>query len=307
MVTQTESSMTSSTPDFYNIVGVAFYEAKLPKTVEVRPGNVKADECVAGTLSRDQVNQLAWKQLPHLALANLPTYAEGVMNMNPPPPDFDATLTEDGVSREVELATLDLNAACKFVKMYGVLRANDAIYLRKGRSIEQDLEREGVPLVEAADVTDISITADDHAIFRVKVSDLASAQRLLRLAWIRNTAPIDIYLKPEIHDGFKIAGFDITPGFALRRKGTVGVRTEGLWTFICFLTVLDYARGRTGYCENPECMAPYYLKKRRTQKICESGPCTAWAQRQYALTWWNKEGKQRRARAQAKRRKKKER
>jgi hypothetical protein len=308
MVTQPETSMTSSTPDFYDITGVAFYEANMPKTLEVKAGRAKNDESLVGTLSREQVDQSRWPQLPHLALANLPTYdAQGVMNMNPPPPDFDEHLTEDGVAREVELARQDPSAAGKFVKTYGVLREKDAIHIRKGHSIDQDLELDGVPLVERADVRDIAITADDYAIFRLKVSDLAFAQRLLRLAWIKNTAAIDIYLKEEIHTGFKISGFDITPGFAFRRKGSVGVYTEDLWTFICFLAVLDYARGRTGFCENPDCVAPYYLKKRRTQKICESGPCTAWAQRQYALNWWNKEGKKRRAKAQEKRRKKKER
>jgi hypothetical protein len=308
MVTQAETSMTSSTPDFYDITGVAFYEANIPRTLEVKADRATGDEFLVGTFSREQVDQARWRQLPHFALANLPTYdAQGVMNMNPPPSDFDANLTEDGVAREVELTQLNGDAAAKFVKTYGVLHEKDAIHIRKGHRIDQDLELDGVPLVERADVKDIAITADDYAIFRLKVSDLAFVQRLLRLAWIKNTAAIDIYLKEEIHNGFKVAGFDITPGFAHRRKGSVGVSTEDLWTFICFLTVLDYARGRTGYCENPDCLAPYYLKKRRTQKICESGPCTAWAQRQYALNWWNKEGKKRRAKAQAKKRKKKER
>jgi hypothetical protein len=306
MVTQPETSMTSSTPDFYDITGVAFYEANMPKCLEVKAGRAKNDESLVGTLSREQVDQSKWPELPHLALVNLPTYdVHGVMNMNPPPPDFDEHLTEDGVARVVELANLNASAAGKFVKRYGVLHENDAIYIRRGRSIEQDLERDGVRLANPADVTDISISANDYAIFRAKVADLASAQRLLRLAWIKNTAAIDIYLKPEIHNGFEVAGFDITPGFAHRRKGSVGVSTEDLWTFICFLTVLDYARGRTGYCANPECLAPYYLKKRRTQKICESGPCTAWAQRQYALNWWNKEGKQRRAKARGERKRRK--
>jgi hypothetical protein len=298
--------MTSSTPDFYEIIGVAFYEANMPKTVEAKAGHAPGDKYLAGTLSREQVDQSKWPLLPHLALANLPTYdAQGVMNMSPPPPEFDAYLAEDGVAREVELASLDVSAAEKFVRRYGVLHESDEILLRKGLSIEQHLEQEGVPLMEPADIKDISITADDYAIFRTKVSELASAQRLLRLAWMKNTAAIDIYLQGEIDRGFEINSFEIRQGFSFRRKASVGLRSNDLWTYICFLVVLDYAKGRTGYCENPECLAPYYLKKRRTQKICESGPCTAWAQRQYALNWWNKEGKKRRAKAQATRRKKK--
>jgi hypothetical protein len=49
------------------------------------------------------------------------------------------------------------------------------------------------------------------------------------------------------------------------------------------------------YCGNPECPAHYFLAKRRTQKYCERGSCTAYAQRRYALSWWDKEGRKRRA------------
>jgi|SRR5712692_5819888 len=51
-------------------------------------------------------------------------------------------------------------------------------------------------------------------------------------------------------------------------------------------------------CGNPHCPAPYFLAKRRTQKYCERGACTAYAQRQYVKAWWDKEGRKRRARGQ---------
>lgn len=47
-------------------------------------------------------------------------------------------------------------------------------------------------------------------------------------------------------------------------------------------------------CHNPDCLAPYFLAKRKGQKYCERGDCTAYAQRQYALKWWNEEGQKRR-------------
>lgn len=58
------------------------------------------------------------------------------------------------------------------------------------------------------------------------------------------------------------------------------------WSLICYLTVKDQRRGRLGLCANPDCGAPYFLKTRRTQKICEQPGCSAWAQRNYALKWW---------------------
>jgi hypothetical protein len=50
-----------------------------------------------------------------------------------------------------------------------------------------------------------------------------------------------------------------------------------------------YGRFRT--CQNPECPARFFLVKRSDQMYCERGECTAYAQRQYALKWWNREGK----------------
>jgi hypothetical protein len=49
--------------------------------------------------------------------------------------------------------------------------------------------------------------------------------------------------------------------------------------------------GRFGTCENPNCPARFVLVKRFDQKYCERGECTVYAQRQYALKWWNREGK----------------
>lgn len=49
--------------------------------------------------------------------------------------------------------------------------------------------------------------------------------------------------------------------------------------------------GRFAICENPDCPARFYLAKRIDQKYCEHGECTAYAQRIYALEWWNRKGK----------------
>lgn len=47
-------------------------------------------------------------------------------------------------------------------------------------------------------------------------------------------------------------------------------------------------------CGNPGCPVKYFLGRRRDQKYC-GGDCTNYAQRQYALKYWNREGKRRRA------------
>ena len=68
--------------------------------------------------------------------------------------------------------------------------------------------------------------------------------------------------------------------------GAFVIKIPNAWTLVCALVIRDHAGGRTAVCANPECPAPYFLKSRRTQKICEAGECVAWAQRNYALKWW---------------------
>jgi hypothetical protein len=47
------------------------------------------------------------------------------------------------------------------------------------------------------------------------------------------------------------------------------------------LAILENWR-RFGICQNPDCAVPYYFKTRKTQKFCERGECTRWAQVQYS-------------------------
>jgi hypothetical protein len=68
--------------------------------------------------------------------------------------------------------------------------------------------------------------------------------------------------------------------------GAAVINVANAWTMICMLLLRDHAAGKTAVCANPECPAPYFLKSRKTQKICEAGDCVAWAQRNYALKWW---------------------
>jgi hypothetical protein len=44
-------------------------------------------------------------------------------------------------------------------------------------------------------------------------------------------------------------------------------------------------------CANPECVVPYFIAKRKSQRFCERGECTRYAQNQYALKWWREKHK----------------
>jgi hypothetical protein len=77
-------------------------------------------------------------------------------------------------------------------------------------------------------------------------------------------------------------------------EGLVHLWPRDTWSSICFLFLWDARAGKLGFCGNPGCPAPYFRKKRKTQKYCEQGPCVQHAQRQYSLDWWNRVGKKRR-------------
>lgn len=63
-----------------------------------------------------------------------------------------------------------------------------------------------------------------------------------------------------------------------------------------FLLVLHRALhvvDRMRYCPNPECPAPYFIAKRRSQKYC-SEICALPAQREFKRRWWAEHGEARR-------------
>jgi len=77
-------------------------------------------------------------------------------------------------------------------------------------------------------------------------------------------------------------------------SGRIEMTPKDLLGTIFLLFLRDHAAGKTAICANPDCHSPYFIRKRRTQKYCESGPCTEFAQRHYALNWWHKAGKKQR-------------
>jgi hypothetical protein len=127
----------------------------------------------------------------------------------------------------------------------------------------------------------------DEGSYKGPVIEFEWAQQALREAWsLADDSPArDLIVKIEdsIKDGFQIK---VGPG-----KGELFTSTEYLFRFICLLFLRDYVAGKIGFCENPDCSAPYFIKKRRGQKFCEAGPCTAYAARLYTQRWWDKKGK----------------
>ena len=109
----------------------------------------------------------------------------------------------------------------------------------------------------------------------------ADAQDTLRKAWTGDGEAI-ADIEGQVRDAL-----EVQPSI---KRGGIELTTENLWSLICVLFLLDHKSGKTGVCGNPDCPAPYFLRKRKDQKYCERGSCSAYAQRQYALGWWERKG-----------------
>jgi hypothetical protein len=77
-------------------------------------------------------------------------------------------------------------------------------------------------------------------------------------------------------------------------SGRIEMESDHLLGTIHLLFLRDHLAGKTAICDNPDCAQPYFIKRRATQKFCESRACSAYAQRQYALKWWNDKGNEQR-------------
>jgi hypothetical protein len=79
-----------------------------------------------------------------------------------------------------------------------------------------------------------------------------------------------------------------TPAIIARfQKGAIQPNPFNLRALLAFAIVERAAK--LAHCHNPGCPVPYFVAKRKDQKYCERGDCTAYAQRQYALDWWKRE------------------
>jgi hypothetical protein len=162
---------------------------------------------------------------------------------------------------------IDPKAMIHFVKRYGFLGG----VVDKGRCTE-GIQRLIVPTQEV--VSDTVYGAE-----RLQSLGDAHSQSLLQFAWETGSKEAIDEIRSQASKGFALE--------QLPAGGVVQIAATNLWTLICLLFLHDNAAGKTARCANPDCPAPFFLKSRRTQKICEAGDCVVWAQRRYALKWWH--------------------
>jgi hypothetical protein len=77
--------------------------------------------------------------------------------------------------------------------------------------------------------------------------------------------------------------------YAIAVKGSqIEMETKSLFGTMSLLFMRDHAAGKTVVCANPDCHSPYFIRKRKTQIYCTSGPCTEKAQREQKRLWWER-------------------
>lgn len=213
-----------------------------------------------------------WRDYAHRSFVNLPV----------------ATFPDSG--EEI----IDPTAMLSFTKRYGLL--DNLLANEEDKEWTRFLEREGyidylkanedrLMLVESSPSVE-TISKEFAGYSSEQVEKLAGTQSLLKYAWRsgdeRALAAIDKYLS----DGLPVH---------VEVDGRLRVYVASVQRLILMLFLRDQGEGKTAICANPDCPAPYFLKSRKTQKICEAGECVAWAQRNYSLKWWRENRKKKTA------------
>jgi len=135
---------------------------------------------------------------------------------------------------------------------------------------------------------------------------LSNLQDELRSVWCPDTpitlkdATLKRWLRKDISTNFFRGNwyFPFSPSL---ERGEILPDPRNLTVTLAF-AVLRFHR-RMKMCANNECPAPYFIAKRKDQKYCERGDCTAEAQRARARKYWNSKGAQLRRERNRQRRK----
>ncbi len=176
---------------------------------------------------------------------------------------------------------LDWKSLLAFDRQYGALLAEHWQMTQELKSI----------LLKAPNLTEEERQrwAASEQKFEIAVSEsdvqVATAmQSLLRQAWKGEELALELIEHGDVHHAQQEAFGPPRLTVAPSKQGVV-VYAKDLWSFIRIAFLLDYERGRIKLCRNPQCPLPYFLARRRDQRICERGDCTAWAQQRWALRW----------------------
>jgi hypothetical protein len=177
-------------------------------------------------------------------------------------------------------------AALKFVESFGPLFSSRE-YLRNNSDA-----RSLLPLPHAESVRELLKQHPGADFYHYGTSLIYQQRDILRKAWEGDRSAIESMRQH--------AAANVTSQWKFHH-GRIDITAPDAWTVVCVLFLIDHESGNTVICENNEdCPAPYFVRKRRTQKFCESGPCVAHGQRLRSRKWWSEHGNEWREQAQKK-------
>lgn len=274
----------------YDVTGYVGVDPLAPQATRIEGGYIIGlPEDGGWTLKK--VPESGWKKMPHVVLANIPTYdAQGNLTRKPEP----------GLR-------IDSPAAEKFVQTYGGFGAvsidencNTTFKQEIAKIAECQHRIRRVWLYKRAEMSSNRPPSRSRRLSRIQadlrglgLAGLATPELAARLtrepkltlkAWDFFHVQAELEWRP-----FEIDSFNVKM-FCGPLNDKVNLTAKDLWTFIRYLFIRDFVAKKTGFCRNPDCSSPYYLKKRRDQKYCSSD-CSEYAQGQYALKWWRKHRK----------------
>jgi hypothetical protein len=202
---------------------------------------------VVGVLANEEVDFARWKELPHEAMANL---------------------------------RRDEPSVRQFIKTYGRLAApiGKVVTITQFRHPITDEPMESATGRAAQAFLSGHPESEREDAFAESIDIFFTFVDSVRDSWNRQPEEAQ-FVKDHVDRHLRSS-------WSFKKSGEIEFAIDQLWSLICVLLLRDQADGKLGFCANPDCPAPYFRKKRATQKICEEGGCTAWAQRQYALRWW---------------------
>ncbi len=127
---------------------------------------------------------------------------------------------------------------------------------------------------------------------RDKIREVWREPNLLRRTWAALALFLQVVIQPlqdETRKSSDAPRPDIRPGedfLEVLNRIPVPPPDPLSQVFSYFTESTDRAR----YCANPDCLAPYFLAKRRTQRYC-SDACSKPAQQRFKREWWAEHGK----------------
>jgi len=277
MVAQQIRSKNSSTRrkggrNGYEFPSVIETDWQLPKDLEVKPFAGKRrymgtdGYSIFGRLEGRPVNPAKWKEPPHRTFVNLPCKPTSVP----------------------EMEMIDPNAMLGFIRrcgfLYAISQSDDPRMARGMSRLGYSDHLNGaddrlMPVEGSRNLQSISELALGLSLKSLlEDPTVPLSQALLKFVWQSNDRQILADFAQHASRGLA--------SYCDFETGEIITTIKSVWALVCLLIVRDRAAGRTAVCANPECPAPYFLKSRKTQKICEAGECVAWAQRNYARKWW---------------------